>query len=158
MRILRAHISGYGRFQEREVTFEPGLMIIVGPNEKGKSTLRSFIADMLYGQKRSLTQRVFDETNTLRRPWAEGARYAGALAYQLADGRAFEVRRCFDREQEALVLVDANTGNDAGGANRTRANANLHAIGSCCNQSSSTFASRNVSADDVDVLGKRFGL
>ena len=112
MRILRAHISGYGRFQEREVTFEPGLMIIVGPNEKGKSTLRSFIADMLYGQKRSLTQRVFDETNTLRRPWAAGARYAGALAYQLADGRAFEVRRCFDREQEALVLVDAITGND----------------------------------------------
>lgn len=112
MKITHAHIQGYGRFQNREVTLEPGIQIIVGPNEKGKSTLRSFIADMLYGQKRSLTQRVFDEQNALRRPWAEGARYAGALAYTLRDGRRFEVRRCFDPEQEALTLVDADTGED----------------------------------------------
>lgn len=109
MRILRAHITGYGRFQNREVSLEPGLQIIVGPNEKGKSTLRSFIADMLYGQKRSITQRLFDENSALRRPWDEGARYAGALAYELSDGRRFEVRRSFDHDDEALVLVDGNT-------------------------------------------------
>jgi uncharacterized protein YhaN len=112
MRILRAHISGYGRFQDREVALEPGMQIIVGPNEKGKSTLRSFIADMLYGQKRSLTQRVYDENNALRRPWAEGARYAGALVYELADGRSFEVRRCFERDDEAIVLLHGTTGED----------------------------------------------
>lgn len=112
MRILRAHITGYGRFQNREVALEPGMQIIVGPNEKGKSTLRSFIADMLYGQKRSTTQRVYDENNALRRPWADGARYAGGLIYELADGRAFEVRRCFEREDEAIVLLNATTGED----------------------------------------------
>lgn len=159
MRILHAHITGYGRFQDREVSFEPGLQIIVGPNEKGKSTLRSFIADMLYGQKRSATQRVYDESNTLRRPWAPEARYAGAMAYVLADGREFEVRRCFDRENEALVLVDRHTGREVTGEYPVLANGEVNFAPAHLGLSKEVFLSAaTISHFSLEDLGDRDAL
>ena len=39
-------MAGYGRFGGEVIEFVPGLQIIIGPNEKGKSTIRAFLADM----------------------------------------------------------------------------------------------------------------
>ena len=56
MRFTKLHIDGYGRFVDQDLELVPGLQIIAGPNEHGKSTLRHFIGDMLYGQKQSGAQ------------------------------------------------------------------------------------------------------
>ena len=71
MKFTKVSIDGYGRFKDREVEISPGLQVVAGPNEQGKSTLRHFIGDMLYGQKRSTVQRLYDESNHLRAPWDE---------------------------------------------------------------------------------------
>ncbi|MBI1319222.1 MAG: AAA family ATPase [Candidatus Hydrogenedens sp.] len=111
MNFEQVHIDGYGRFSNVDVQFQPGVTIIVGPNERGKSTLRSYLSDMLYGQKRS-GQDAYEESNLLRRPWQDHERYGGTLTYALSDGRRITVERCFDRDAELLVVRDAAMGED----------------------------------------------
>ena len=43
MRISKVRIESYGALRDRSFTLEPGLNVFYGPNEAGKSTLRSFI-------------------------------------------------------------------------------------------------------------------
>ena len=106
MKISKISIDGYGRFAGRTLTFAPGLQVIIGPNEKGKSTIRCFIADMLYGQKRSLNQRLYDEANTLRLPWENPDCYGGSLVYERANGQEIEIIRNFDRKRETVQVYD----------------------------------------------------
>lgn len=115
MRIRSITMRGYGRFADREIHFAPGLQIVMGPNERGKSTIRSFIADMIYGQKVNDTQRVFEESNELRKPWDGNGHYGGSLVYELDDGRAFEVVRNFDRHHEKIQVFDHTTGEEITG-------------------------------------------
>ena len=70
MRFSHLFIDGYGLFVGKELELAPGLQVIAGPNERGKSTLRYFIRDMLYGQKRSSTRRLYEGSNEVRMPWA----------------------------------------------------------------------------------------
>ena len=48
MRILRIKIGSFGRLKDRDMEMSPGLNAVYGPNEAGKSTLRSFITTTLF--------------------------------------------------------------------------------------------------------------
>ncbi len=52
MRIERIKIDGFGRFERWEQALAPGLNVVFGPNEAGKSTLMSFIRAVLFGFSR----------------------------------------------------------------------------------------------------------
>ena len=106
MRIRSIHMAGYGRFGGEVIEFVPGLQIILGPNEKGKSTIRAFLADMLYGQKRNDAQRIYDDGNALRAPWNGDGTYGGSLTYELDNGSVFEVVRNFDKDHESIQVFD----------------------------------------------------
>ena len=106
MRFVKAWIDGYGRFAQKEVDLDPGLQVLTGPNEQGKSTLRHFVGDMLYGQTRSTHQRVYDASNELRKPWNKENGYGGRLLYSIDAGRLFEVQRSFDRKDEWVRVFD----------------------------------------------------
>lgn len=115
MRIRGISIDGYGRFGGQNHEFAPGLQVVVGPNERGKSTLRAFIADMLYGQKRHPAYPDYDESRELRTPWDHPERYGGSLLYELDSGRRFEVIRCFVPERESLEVWDRSEGREVTG-------------------------------------------
>lgn len=106
MRIRKLAIDGYGRFVDKTVELEPGFHVLMGPNEQGKSTLRCFISDMLYGQKRSVNIRAFEDSNELRCPWSTPETYGGRLVYTLDDGREIEIYRNFDKDNESLHVFD----------------------------------------------------
>jgi DNA repair exonuclease SbcCD ATPase subunit len=99
-------LDGYGRFNEHVIELKPGLQLILGPNEQGKSTIRNFLIDMLYGQRRGPQLRNFEDANELRRPWNGGDRYAGRLIYVLDDGREIEVQRDFDKKRGSVAVFD----------------------------------------------------
>ena len=103
--ILRAlHVMGFGRLVDRQFTFAPGLNIVYGPNESGKSTLANAIIATLYGLERK---------KELWRPWVS-ASFGTALQYALSGGDHIEVRRDFDRDAKGLHVYDRN-GNDLSG-------------------------------------------
>ena len=112
MRISRLLLDGYGRFVGRDLEIGQSLQVIVGPNEQGKSTIRNFIGDMLYGQKRSSTQRLYEEAQELRRPWSSPEQYSGRMVYVLDNDHEIEVHRTFDRRQESAQVFDRTLGRE----------------------------------------------
>jgi len=106
VKIRRVVIDGYGRFANQTIAFAPGLQVVIGPNERGKSTLRAFIADMLFGQKRSAAQRLYEDSHQLRQPWGDTERYGGTLIYELDSGHEIEVVRSFHKNDESVHVYD----------------------------------------------------
>ena len=95
MRITRIDIKGFGRFRQQVFEPGPGVNLIHGPNEAGKSTLLAFIRAMLYGLHGGRRTRD-GELPPLRRyePW-NGDIYQGVLEYALDSGASFRVGRNF---------------------------------------------------------------
>ena len=72
MRIDRALIRSYGSLKDEDISFGP-LTVVTGPNEAGKSTLRSFITDCLF------------DKNPMKYP-EKKASDSGKLLVTLSDG------------------------------------------------------------------------
>ena len=49
MKINKLKINSYGKLKEKQIDLKPGINIIYGKNEAGKSTLLNFIVDSVYG-------------------------------------------------------------------------------------------------------------
>ncbi|MCH7909672.1 MAG: AAA family ATPase, partial [Candidatus Hydrogenedentes bacterium] len=112
MKFTEAWINGYGRFASKHLELTPGLQIVAGPNEQGKSTVRHFLGDMLYGQKRNPNQRLYDESNKTRAPWQRENGYGGRIHYTLDSGRLIEIQRSFDRKDESVQVFDRTDAQD----------------------------------------------
>lgn len=80
MRILRARIGSFGNLRDREVEFSPGLNVVYGENEAGKSTLRTFITNTLF------------PASKLRYP-APKQSDSGTLDVELSDGQRMRFER-----------------------------------------------------------------
>ncbi len=103
MRLIDLELEGYGKLADRRFSFSPGLTIVSGPNEAGKSTLVDAIIAVLYGPGRK-------DDRDAKRPWS-GANYRGRLRYALHDGREFEIQRDFAKDGRTAKIFDRN-GND----------------------------------------------
>lgn len=72
MRILKAEITGFGRYHDQVIELSQGNQLLFGNNEIGKSTLYQFIAAMLFGfPKRTAKKKDYTPKN--------GAAYGGRL-------------------------------------------------------------------------------
>lgn len=75
-------LERYGSFEDREVTFGPGLTVVIGDNETGKSTTLSGLADLLWGFRRGHRDYSFST-----------GRLSLTADLELPDGRQVRVRR-----------------------------------------------------------------
>src|SRR5665213_3045970 len=98
MKLRTLRVDGFGRLAGRTFAFGPGLNVVVGPNEAGKSTLAAAIVASLYGLQRGEKDRW--------RPWTGNA-YATALSYETADGATWEVHRALERDTKGVRVFDA---------------------------------------------------
>jgi uncharacterized protein YhaN len=72
MKILKAEITGFGRYHNQVIEFVHGNQLLFGENEIGKSTLYQFMAAMLFGfPKRTAKKKDYTPKN--------GAAYGGRL-------------------------------------------------------------------------------
>lgn len=78
IKIKQVVISGFGRWSQQQFDFVDEFQVIVGHNESGKSTLRAFIAGMLFGfpTKKGHTN-VYDPK--------DGSHYGGSLVVDFDD-------------------------------------------------------------------------
>ncbi len=109
MRIRELHIGRFGGLADRHFAPEPGLSLVFGSNEAGKSTILAFIHAMLYG----LTGRargISENERKRRLPWGED-RMGGWLVFEHA-GRVYRIERTFGavRRQDQRTLRDETTG------------------------------------------------
>ena len=101
--ILRGwQIDGFGHFRDqRSPELEPGLSVLHGPNEAGKSTLLAFVRGVLFGfpDKRSKGKQPLYE------PPGGGA-YGGSVFVE-HDGRRYQIHRRAGSRNNRATITDA---------------------------------------------------
>ena len=101
MKIEGLEISGFGRFADFDSGEAPlpSMVVVLGPNEAGKSTLFEFLTTLLYGfhpASRDLNPLV---------PWGSDEA-GGSLRLRLHDGRGGEVTRRLRSQPAGQLAMD----------------------------------------------------
>jgi hypothetical protein len=131
MNLKRVVVDGFGKLVGRgPFEFSPGLTLIAGPNESGKTTLAECIVRLLFGFPRQQYNVELDRY----RPWQSGAPYRARLEFELDDHRGFETTRDFaddvrtvTRALDTKEQIDAWTGSRKASPGQSVLNLSLEA-------------------------------
>ena len=96
-------VKGFGRLPDGRVEFQPGLTVIRGPNESGKSTEIEAIRTGLYGDGSSSSAKVHEGL----RKWNSNGEFLVELELEARDG-LHVVTRDFGRRKNSLVQPDGS--------------------------------------------------
>lgn len=110
MRINKLHLQDFGKFHEKDIALTPGVNIIYGANEAGKTTTKDFIIDMIYGIDKSKGVGARFDHYEKRRP-INGASYSGSMEFSTDDGE-YIVERNFLKNEKKTVLKNIDTGRE----------------------------------------------
>jgi len=110
MKLKRLEIDGFGKLVKQDYDFCPGLNLIYGKNEAGKSTLQRSILAALYGffDNGTITA-AKKEIMAVYEPWNVQAAFGLNLIFELDGGKQYRVKRTFGRRAETM-LYDHLTG------------------------------------------------
>ena len=100
MKINKLKINSYGKLKEKEIDLKPGINIIYGKNEAGKSTLLNFIVDSVYGISKNKNGKEYSNYERYM-PWS-GEDFSGRIEYELDDGNKYEVFRDFKKKNPKI--------------------------------------------------------
>lgn len=111
MRIDRVEARAFGPFTDAKLDLAPGMTVIHGPNESGKSSWHAALYAALCGMRRGGGQRKEDgEFKERHRPW-DGDRWEIAARITLDDGRSIELHHELDDRVDCQA-IDLTTGAD----------------------------------------------
>lgn len=110
MRVDKLHLQDFGQFHNKDITLAPGINILYGANEAGKSTIKDFIVDMFYGidKARGMGAR-FDHYE--RKKPINGSAFSGAMEVSV-DGADYLIERNFARQEKKTTVRDLDTGRE----------------------------------------------
>jgi hypothetical protein len=114
MRILTVHAHAFGPLTDASLHLAPGLNVVHGPNESGKSTWHAALYAGLCGMRRGPGRRGEDRRFRERHaPWDRDEWEVGVVL-ELADGRRVELRHDL-RGRVGSSARDLDTGRDISG-------------------------------------------
>jgi uncharacterized protein YhaN len=107
VRLTSFHIDGFGALAEfTEEAMAPGLVVVLGPNEAGKSTLFDFLSGVLFGFPNR-------RDNVRFRAPVRGGRHGGRVGFVDDAGGQFEVERHAGTHRGLVVrLPDGSEGDE----------------------------------------------
>ncbi len=111
MQIKEAKIFQFGKLQNQTVTFEPGINVIYGKNEAGKSTLHAFLKAMLFGMEKGRGRSAAGGDYARYTPWHAPSYYAGALRFEVG-GQPFYLERNFYGKEKQDCLRNEEDGEE----------------------------------------------
>lgn len=111
MRILELEMKNFGKFSDQTIHFHPGVNIISGENEMGKTTIHSFIRGMLFGITAQRGRASGKDEYALREPWENPYYYAGVLRLE-SGGKVFRLERNFHKRDKRVLLVCETDGEE----------------------------------------------
>ena len=108
MIFLEVELTHFGKFHNKKVVFHPGINIIYGENEMGKSTIHTFIKGMLFGIERA-RGRSKNDIYTKYEPWENQGGYEGKLRFK-QNGIIYRIERSFLKTNKYVRLIDETNG------------------------------------------------
>lgn len=108
MYITRMILSDFGKFHNKEMSLQPGLNLIYGANEAGKSTIKDFLTGMLYGIDKSRGLGARMDLYTMRKPYDRPG-FSGILEVY-SGGRPYQIARNFLKSEKKTTVTDMQSG------------------------------------------------
>lgn len=109
MKIKKIIIRNFGQFHNREFSFSPGLNVVYGENESGKSTLHTFLVSMLFGLEKAKGQESGKDSYSQYEPWGSTGFYTGEMDFE-AGGRVCHLERNFYYREKQTKIIDIQSG------------------------------------------------
>lgn len=103
-------LKDFGKFNNKEIDLKPGLNLVYGGNEAGKTTVKDFIVGMLYGIDKARGLKARFDDYELRKPLS-GRGFSGK-AYIKKDDKSYFVERSFLRHNRRVTAMDIATGRE----------------------------------------------
>ncbi len=108
MQIKEAKIFQFGKLNQREIRFAPGINVVYGENETGKTTLHAFLLAMLFGMEKGRSRQ---DAYLRYEPWHAPSYYCGALRFEV-DGKPFYLERNFYHRDKRELLRNETDGEE----------------------------------------------
>lgn len=96
MKFNHLKINGFGKLVQKEIELSPGINVIYGENESGKSSLLKCLTAMLYGLAKTKNGKSIPDLERYK-PW-KTEEFSANLTYTLDNGENFEVFREFKKK------------------------------------------------------------
>ena len=100
MKIHKLKINAYGKLKDKEIQFKDHINVVYGKNEAGKSTILTFIVNMLYGISKNKNGKNYSDFEKYK-PW-DAEEFSGKLEYELNNHETFEVFRDFKKKNPQI--------------------------------------------------------
>ncbi len=104
MIIRELYLENFGRFSGKRLMLEPGINLIAGPNEAGKTTAAEFIRCMLFGMKRARGRGARKDDFGRYRPF-DGGELMGGMSF-ICRGKTFRLNRIFPDSVQLFCVDD----------------------------------------------------
>lgn len=109
MIIKEIQLTNFGKFNHKNVSLEPGLNIIYGENEAGKTTLHTFIRGMLFGIEKQRGKASGRDVYSKYEPWENPSNYQGVMRIE-NNGINYRIERNFNREHKLFRVINEDEG------------------------------------------------
>lgn len=109
MVIRRLKIKNFGKIRNRDMELIPGINVLYGENESGKTTTHTFIRSMFYGVRRLRGKAAQNDTYTKYEPWENPAEYGGIMWFT-SKGKNYRLTRNFYKEKKMGELLCEDDG------------------------------------------------
>ena len=109
MVIRRLKIKNFGKIRDKDMELSPGINVLYGENESGKTTTHTFIRSMFYGVRRLRGKASQNDTYTKYEPWENPAEYGGILWFT-SKGKNYRLTRNFYKEKKLGELLCEDDG------------------------------------------------
>ena len=95
------------------MVLKPGINIIYGGNETGKTTIHSFIRSMFFGLGRGRGKAAKKDEYQVRQPWNAPGAFLGSM--RIREGNdIYRIDRCFDRTAPPLQVICETRSQESG--------------------------------------------
>lgn len=118
MKFNHLKINGFGKLVQKEIELTPGINVIYGENESGKSSLLKCLTAMLYGLAKTKNGKSIPDIERYK-PW-KTEEFSASLKYTLDNGENFEVYREFKKKNPSIYNAEKEDISKAFKENKTK--------------------------------------
>ena len=111
MIIKDLQLTNFGKFNHKSMSLEPGLNIIYGENEAGKTTFHTFIRGMLFGIEKQRGKASSKDTYSKYEPWDNPSNYQGMMRIE-SNGVDYRIERNFNRQNKSFKVINEDLGHE----------------------------------------------
>ena len=110
MYLTKLLMRDFGKFHNEEISLQPGLNVIEGGRNSGKTTIREFITGILYGIRKKNDSSGKASSYETYKPEGRG-RYSGT-GYAKQEGKTYLIDRSFLAGAKKTSVLDVQTGRE----------------------------------------------